>query len=131
VLGADGRYHETDQPGRLAGTDYFVSRAGHAYTSDRKLWVATVTKSGALAVDQDFHDFVDRSPGWDFNRRSWPHGAFGNAKPHKALFVVADRDVAGGPGHPAPRHEKAKAPYAVLPARAERVVGRRRPTVRR
>jgi len=127
-LGRDGKYHETDQPGRLAGTDYFVSRAGPAYASDHKLWVATVSKSGKLAVDKSFRDFVDDSPGWDFNRPSWPHGAFGNAKPHKALFIVADHDLAGTPAHRPARDGGAKAPYAVVAARAERVVGgRRRP----
>jgi hypothetical protein len=131
ALGADGKYHETQQAGRLAGTDYFVSRAGHAYASDHKMWIATVSKSGALKVDTDFHDFVDNTPGWDFNRASWPHGAFGNAKPHKALFVVADGDVLGLPSRDAAPQDNASAPYAVLPARGDRTVSSRRRPVRR
>jgi hypothetical protein len=126
ALGPDGKYHETDQPGRLAGTDYFVSRAGSAYFSDHKLWVATVGKTGALSVDKDFNDFVDPSPGWDFNRASWPHGPFGNAKPHKALFVVADRDVAAASDQRAVPHEQPMAPPAAAPGRGQRVLGRRR-----
>jgi hypothetical protein len=121
--GADGKYHETDQPSRLAVTDYFVSRAGSAYLSDHKMWIATLSKSGELSVDKDFQDIVDKSPGWDFNRDSWPHGLFGNAKPHKALFVVADHDVAGAAGV-ATQSERAPAPYAVLPGRRERAAGR-------
>jgi hypothetical protein len=124
-LGADGKYHETDQAGRLAGTDYFVSRAGSAYFSDHKLWVATVGKNGALSVDKGFNDVVDPSPGWDFNRKDWPHGPFGNAKPHKALFVVADRDVAAA-GQRAAHPERSMPPYAMVPDRAQRVTGRRR-----
>jgi hypothetical protein len=126
AYGADGKYHETDHPGRLAGTDYFVSRAGSAYQDDHKLWVATVRRSGALSVDQDFNDSVDPSPGWDFNRQSWPHGPYGNAKPHKALFMVADHDVVGASGHHATHSASSPTAYAVLPAGSGRVLGRRR-----
>jgi hypothetical protein len=28
-----------------------------------------------------------------FNRTSWPHGAFGDAKPHAMVFAVADEYV--------------------------------------
>jgi hypothetical protein len=28
-----------------------------------------------------------------FNRTHWPHGDFGDAKPHSELFVVADEDL--------------------------------------
>jgi hypothetical protein len=126
ALGADGKYHETDRPGRLAGTDYFVSRAGSAYQDDHKLWVATVGKNGALSVDATFNDVFDPSPGWDFNRTSWPHGPFGNAKPHKALFIVADHDLAASDGR-ASAHGQPMAPYAVVPDRTHRVLARRRP----
>jgi len=90
-LGADGRYHETDQPRRLSMTDYFVARSGHG--GDHKLWVSTVSEDGQISVDEDFNDRFVRQPGWDFNRDTWPHGPFGNAKPHHSLFVVADKDV--------------------------------------
>ncbi|SNR33441.1 hypothetical protein SAMN06265360_102238 [Haloechinothrix alba] len=90
-LGPDGKYRETDQPDRLAGTDYFVARAGHR--TDHKLWVTDVGENGELSVDDNFRDEATNSPGWDFNRDAWPHGPFGNAKPHKGLFVVADQDV--------------------------------------
>jgi hypothetical protein len=29
----------------------------------------------------------------DVNRKSWPHGDFGNAEPNSMLFVVARGDV--------------------------------------
>lgn len=90
-LGRDGKYHETDQPTMLSMTDYFVARSGHG--GDHKLWVSTVSKNGQLSIDEDFNDLFVPEPGWDFNREAWPHGPFGNAKPHHSLFVVADKDV--------------------------------------
>lgn len=90
-LGPNGKYSETDQPSRLSMTDYFVARSGHG--GDHKLWMSTVTEDGQISVDEDFNDTFVSEPGWDFNRDSWPHGPFGNAKPHHSLFVVADQDV--------------------------------------
>ncbi|MQA12796.1 MAG: hypothetical protein GEV09_01110 [Pseudonocardiaceae bacterium] len=90
-LGQDGKYHETDQPQRLSMTDYFVARSGHG--GDHKLWLTTVSEDGELSLDKDFNDEFVHEPGWDFNRQVWPHGPFGNAKPHTTLFVVADEDV--------------------------------------
>ncbi len=90
-LGQDGTFHETDQPKRLAVTDYFVARSGHG--GDHKLWLIDVGEDGELSVDTDFVDETNQQPGWDFNREVWPHGPFGNAKPHTTLFVVADQDV--------------------------------------
>jgi hypothetical protein len=90
-LGPDGRYQETDQPRRLSMTDYFVARSGH--DGDHKLWMTLVNEDGQISVDKGFNDTFVRQPGWDFNRGTWPHGPFGNAKPHHSLFVVADNDV--------------------------------------
>ncbi len=90
-LGPDGKYHETGQPQRLAVTDYFVARSGHH--SDHKLWMTTVSEDGKLSLDENFNDASRPEPGWDFNRDVWPHGPFGNAKPHLGLFVIADKDV--------------------------------------
>lgn len=91
-LGSDGKYHETDQPTRLAVSDYFVSRSG--VDGDHKVWMLTLGKDGDLSIDKDFRDEFTHQPGVNFNRTMWPHGPFGNAKPHKELFVVADKDVA-------------------------------------
>ncbi|MGH3468303.1 MAG: hypothetical protein ACRDQF_11290 [Thermocrispum sp.] len=90
-LGPDGKYQETDQPTKLSMTDYFVARSGHG--GDHKLWLTTVGEDGHLSVDEDFNDTSVPEAGWDFNRDSWPHGPFGNAKPHHSIFVVADGDV--------------------------------------
>ena len=46
-----------------------------------------------LALDTTFRDEHEGTPCVDFNRTSWPHGDFGNAKPHSELFVVADADL--------------------------------------
>lgn len=51
-------------------------------------------EDGALSLDEGgFRDENSGQPCINFNRKSWPHGAFGNAKPHSMLFVAADDDV--------------------------------------
>jgi hypothetical protein len=52
-----------------------------------------VGEDGSLTIDEEFRDEVTNQVGVHFNRKIWPHGPFGNAKPHKGLFVVADQDV--------------------------------------
>ncbi len=90
-IGPDGFYHETDQPGRLAVSNYFVARSG--LDGDHKVNMVTLGKDGKVAVDQNFRDEFTGQVGINFNRKSWPHGDFGNAKPHSELFVVADADL--------------------------------------
>jgi hypothetical protein len=90
-LGSDGYYHETDQPTRLAVSDYFVARTG--LDGDHKVWMVDINPDGTLSVDKSFKDEFTGQPGVDFNRKSWPQGDFGNAKPHSELFVIADSDV--------------------------------------
>ena len=90
-LGSDGYYHETTQPTRLAASDYFVARTG--IDGDHKIWMVDINPDGSLSVDTSFRDEFTGQPGINFNRTSWPHGNFGNAKPHSELFVVADSDV--------------------------------------
>lgn len=90
-LGPDGTYHETNHPGRIAATDYFVARSG--LDGDHKVCMITLGQDGKLTLDTDFRDEFTHQPCLDFNRTVWPHGPFGHAKPHKALFVVADKDV--------------------------------------
>ena len=91
VPGQDGLYHETDQPTRLAVSDYFVARSG--LDGDHKVTMLSLGRDGKVAVDTDFRDEFTGQAGINFNRKSWPHGDFGNAKPHSELFVVADADV--------------------------------------
>lgn len=91
VKGADGLYHETDTPQRLAVSDYFVARSG--LDGDHKVSMLNLGPDGKVSVDQDFKDEFTGQVGINFNRKSWPHGDFGNAKPHSELFVVADSDV--------------------------------------
>jgi hypothetical protein len=91
-LGADGKYHETDQPDRLAVFNYFVARSG--LDGSHQVFMIKLGKDGSLAVDKAFRDEFTGQVGLQFNRKVWPHGPFGNAKPHKGLFVVADKDLA-------------------------------------
>jgi hypothetical protein len=90
-VGKDGYYQDTDQPSRIAASDYFVARSG--LDGDHKVWMLNVGKNGKLTEDKTFRDEINGQPGVDFNRKSWPHGDFGNAKPHSELFVVADKDL--------------------------------------
>ena len=41
---------------------------------------------GVLSLDATFRDPGATRPGVDFARRSWPHGDFGPAMPHGAIF---------------------------------------------
>ncbi|MDT7727667.1 MAG: hypothetical protein QOI21_4243 [Actinomycetota bacterium] len=91
TLGEDGFYHETTQPEHLAVSNYFVARSG--LDGDHKVNLLNLGKDGKIAVDQNFRDEFTGQVGINFNRKVWPHGAFGNAKPHSELFVVADADV--------------------------------------
>jgi hypothetical protein len=91
VLGQDGFYHETDQPTRIAASNYFVARSG--LDGDHKVNMLDLSPDGKVAVDQSFRDEFTGQVGINFNRKSWPHGDFGNAKPHSELFVVADSDL--------------------------------------
>ncbi|MEQ0564872.1 hypothetical protein ABJI51_37830 [Amycolatopsis sp. NEAU-NG30] len=91
VLGDDGFYHETTTPQHLAVSNYFVARSG--LDGDHKVNLLNLGPDGKVSVDQNFRDEFTGQVGINFNRKSWPHGAFGNAKPHSELFVVADADV--------------------------------------
>jgi hypothetical protein len=91
VLGKDDFYHETDQPQHLAVSNYFVARSG--LDGDHKVNLLNLGQDGKISVDQNFRDEFTGQVGINFNRKSWPHGAFGNAKPHSELFVVADNDL--------------------------------------
>ncbi|SEP42304.1 hypothetical protein [Amycolatopsis saalfeldensis] len=91
TLGSDGFYHETTQPQHLAVSNYFVARSG--LDGDHKVNLLNLSPDGQVAVDQNFRDEFTGQVGINFNRKSWPHGDFGNAKPHAELFVVADQNL--------------------------------------
>ncbi|MEV5299004.1 hypothetical protein [Amycolatopsis methanolica] len=90
-LGEDGFYREVTSPDRLAVSNYFVARSG--LDGDHKVNIVKLSPDGKATVDQNFRDEFTGQVGINFNRKSWPHGDFGNAKPHSELFVVADADV--------------------------------------
>lgn len=90
-LGEDGFYRETASPDRLAVSNYFVARSG--LDGDHKVNVLKLSPDGKPTLDTEFKDEFSGQVGINFNRRKWPHGDFGNAKPHSELFVVADADV--------------------------------------
>jgi hypothetical protein len=90
TIGKDGYYHETTNVKRIAFSDYFVSRTNT--DGNHKLCFLDI-KKGKLVLDTDFVDEYDGTSCVNFNRTSWPHGDFGDAKPHSMLFVVADEDV--------------------------------------
>jgi hypothetical protein len=90
ALGSDGYYHETTDVRRISVANYFVARTG--IDGNHRVYLAD-SKDGKLSLDTSFVDENDGTPGVNFNRKSWPHGDFGNAKPHSQLFVVADEDI--------------------------------------
>ncbi|QFU94016.1 hypothetical protein [Amycolatopsis sp. YIM 10] len=90
-LGDDGFYHETKSPERIAVSNYFVARSG--LDGDHKVNMLNLGPDGKVSVDNDFKDEFSGQVGINFNRKDWPHGSFGNAKPHSELFVIADADV--------------------------------------
>ncbi|MBV9887962.1 MAG: hypothetical protein JO119_15550 [Acidobacteria bacterium] len=51
-----------------------------------RLYLLTLdTKTGALKIDDTFHD-TDGKPGFTFEDRAWPHNWKGSAWPHGAIF---------------------------------------------
>lgn len=90
--GDDGFYTETDQPSRLATANYFVARTG--LDGDHKVCLVDIAPGdGKLTLDESFRDENTGEECISFNREDWPHGSFGNAKPHSMLFVANDDDV--------------------------------------
>jgi hypothetical protein len=54
--------------------------------SARLLLVHLDRRTGALRVDEAFRDAGATTPGMNFDRPDWPHGASGAAVPHGAVF---------------------------------------------
>jgi hypothetical protein len=90
-LDKDGYYEETTQPNRLATSNYFVAR--NNLTGDHKVCLEDIDKDGKITLDKSFRDEFTGETCVSFNRLNWPHGPFGDAKPHSELFVVADEDI--------------------------------------
>jgi hypothetical protein len=65
-------------------TQRIVVTSGKAPT-DRLYLLKLDPDTGALSIDNDFHD-VDGEPGFAFTARDWPHGWNGAAAPHGAVF---------------------------------------------
>ncbi len=55
------------------------------YGENRLFMLSFDPATGAIAVDERFHDQAGR-PGFDFNNRSWPHGWTGSAVAHGVVF---------------------------------------------
>jgi hypothetical protein len=90
-LASDGYFHQTTDVRRIAISDYFVART--SVDGDHRVCMVNVSPTGGLSLDTTFRDENEGTPCVDFNRSSWPHGRYGNAKPHSELFVVADADI--------------------------------------
>ena len=90
-IGDDGFYHHNDQPERLATANYFVARTG--LDGDHRVCMVDIGEGGKMTLDESFTDENTKQPCISFNRQDWPHGAYGNAKPHSMLFVTNDADI--------------------------------------
>jgi hypothetical protein len=90
-LGADGRYRESAQIGRLATSNYFAALTG--VDGDHRICMTSVGPDGRLSPDPSFRDEVNHRSCVAFDRQSWPHGETGPARPHGLLFAVADADL--------------------------------------
>jgi hypothetical protein len=88
IQGPDGMFSETLDPRRLAYSNYFVARTG--WDGDHKVCLVTIDDKHQLSLDTAFRDEKTREPCVNFNRTSWPHGPWGDAKPHSMVFIVPD-----------------------------------------
>jgi len=55
------------------------------YDEDRLFMLVFNPQTGALAIDREFHD-AQGNPGFDFDKRTWPHGWTGSAIAHGVVF---------------------------------------------
>ncbi|HEX2313137.1 MAG TPA: hypothetical protein VHJ17_05350 [Thermomonospora sp.] len=90
-LGPDGRYRESASIDRLATSNYFVAQTG--IDGDHKICITDFHPRRGLSIDRTFRDENTGTPCVDFDRRDWPHGPWGNARPHGILFATADADI--------------------------------------
>lgn len=71
---------------RIAASNYFVARSG--IDGDHRICMISVGADGSLSLDSSFVDENDATTCVGFDRQMWPHGAYGDAKPHSMLFVT-------------------------------------------
>jgi hypothetical protein len=67
------------------GRRVVLNSAGNG-TSDRLFLANFDPATGALTMDDRFHDAGDASPGIDLSHKTWPHGFTGRAVPHGTVF---------------------------------------------
>lgn len=90
-IGSDGFYHQSEDVKRIAFANYFVARTNT--DGNHQVCILDISKQGKLTLDDQFVDENTGASCVNFNRTSWPHGDYGDAKPHSMLFVVAEEDV--------------------------------------
>jgi hypothetical protein len=90
IPGSDGIYRETTNVQRIAFSNSFVARS--TVDGNHDLCMLNFSR-GNLALDDAFIDEHEGTPCVKFNRTTWPHGAFGDAKPHAMVFAVPDAYV--------------------------------------
>ena len=83
VLEVDSTYHP-HWTAREPGTDRVILTSDE--NDHRVLMARFDSVAGVLSLDSTFRDSGSARPGVDFARRSWPHGDFGPALPHGAIF---------------------------------------------
>jgi len=98
ALSADGR--------RLAVSNYTVDVPGRRRDGDRRVYVVHVDPAaGAVGFDGAFRDEASGAVGVSFDRRRWPHGETGPARPAAVLFAVVQQvmesKAEAKPQHPA------------------------------
>lgn len=81
-----GTYHESANVHRVATANYFVAATG--FDGDHRICMFNVDRDGRLEPDTSFADETDGRTCVGFNRTHWPHGEYGDARPHGLLFVV-------------------------------------------
>lgn len=81
ALSADGT--------RVAVADYGMQMPAFQREGDRRVYLLVLDPlTGQLRVDPSFRDELTGQIGIDFNRKRWPHGETGPARPHGLLFLA-------------------------------------------
>jgi hypothetical protein len=57
----------------------------HYFSVDAIFMVKLDQTTGALSIDEAFHD-AGGKPGFDMADRAWPHGWTGSGVPHRVVF---------------------------------------------
>jgi DNA-binding beta-propeller fold protein YncE len=72
---------------RIAVANYTVQGPSITIDGDRRVYLLRLD-GGKLRVDTRFRDEDSGEVGVDFNRREWPHGKTGPARPRGVVFVA-------------------------------------------